>query len=185
MEEIWKDIPGYESFYQVSTFGRVRSFKRKNPKILKPYLSKYGYLYIELRGSMSNKRKRISVHRLVAITFIDNPLNKEQVNHIDEIKTNNNVFNLEWVTPKENMNHGTVIERMINTRMSSNRWRSSRCNSIIGINLKTKEKIKFYSYTEAERNGFHSGHISDCVNGKSKSHKGYEWFKQSEDMEDK
>ena len=58
MEEIWKDIPGYESFYQVSTFGRVRSFKRKNPKILKPYLSKYGYLYIGLRGSMSNKRKK-------------------------------------------------------------------------------------------------------------------------------
>ena len=110
MKEIWKDVKGYEGMYCVSNFGRVKSFKRKKAMILKPFYNMDGYLNVELRDSKS--RKTISVHRLVAIAFVPNPLNKPQVNHIDEVKTNNNISNLEWVTQKENMNHGTRIERV-------------------------------------------------------------------------
>ncbi|MDT0703930.1 NUMOD4 domain-containing protein [Mammaliicoccus sciuri] len=178
MEEIWKDIPGYENFYQVSTFGRVRSFKRKKPKILKPALNRCGYLYVALSDSIS--RKKITIHRLVALTFIDNPLNKQQVNHIDEIKTNNNISNLEWVTPKENMNYGTRTERMIKSRETSPKWLKEQTIPVVAINIKTGERSYYKSMMEAERNGFHSGHISDCVRGIKRSHKGYKWFKQSE-----
>lgn len=110
MEEIWKDIEGYEGIYQVSNLGRVKNIKRNI--FMKDSLSRKGYKMIDLRNA-PNPRKRYSVHRLVAEAFIPNPDNKPQVNHIDEDKTNNNVYNLEWVTAKENSNHGTKIQRSI------------------------------------------------------------------------
>lgn len=106
--EIWKDIEGYEGKYQISTFGRVKSMERKSrnrcgsyvrkEKILKPINHRQGYLKVNI-----NRNKRDFIHRLVAKTFIPNPLNKEQVNHIDDNKSNNFINNLEWVTNGENV----------------------------------------------------------------------------------
>ena len=165
MKEIWKDVKGYEGMYCVSNFGRVKSFKRKKAMILKPFYNMDGYLNVELRDSKS--RKTISVHRLVAIAFVPNPLNKPQVNHIDEVKTNNNISNLEWVTQKENMNHGTRIER-VTKKLSI---------PVTGINLKTKEIVQFPSVKEAGRNGFTAPNILGVLKGNAKYHKGYEWYK--------
>ena len=108
-KEIWKDIEGYEGKYQVSNLGRVRSLlnirgnKREIPKILKGYLDRYGYLLVRLYKN--SKPKPLLVHRLVAKDFIPNPKNKSQVNHINGIKTDNRVRNLEWDTAKENTRH--------------------------------------------------------------------------------
>lgn len=106
MEEIWKDIKEYEGIYQVSNLGRVKSLKHsKEGKLLKGRVTGKGYLSVALfRNSV---RKSNSIHRLVAEAFIPNPENKPEVNHIDENKLNNDVSNLEWVTSKENSNHGT------------------------------------------------------------------------------
>lgn len=94
-------VNGYESLYSISDDGRI--FGKKSGKELVPYLSKQGYLRVKLYKD--SKPKMFMVHRLVADAFIPNPEKKSQVNHIDGIKTNNNVKNLEWVTQRENQIH--------------------------------------------------------------------------------
>ncbi|MBR4153365.1 MAG: HNH endonuclease [Selenomonadaceae bacterium] len=100
--EEWRPIVGYEQLYQVSNFGRVKSFCGRTPKILKPALGG-GYLCVNL--CIEGKTKMFLVHVLVAQAFISNPGNKPQVNHKDGWKINNCVGNLEWTTGSENMQH--------------------------------------------------------------------------------
>lgn len=104
MNEIWKDIIGYEWLYQVSSIGNVKSLnynKTRKIVVLKNCL-RLGYPVITL---CNNWHITHTIHRLVAIAFIPNPENKPQVNHIDWNKLNNNLENLEWVTCKENLQH--------------------------------------------------------------------------------
>ena len=128
MEEIWKDIVGYEGLYQVSNFGRVKSLaKYKNgnggskfwrkERILKPANTGRGYLMVVL--IKEKKRTTYILHRLVAQAFIPNPNNLPQINHKDENKTNNVVSNLEWCDNKYNSNYGTRNVRIIQTRKAS------------------------------------------------------------------
>ena len=105
-DEVWKDIPDYEGLYQVSNLGRVKSLNKyhhKKEQILKNRITKDGYYETVLckKGKMSFFR----THRLVAIAFIPNLLNKPQINHKDGNKLNNNVKNLEWCTLQENKEH--------------------------------------------------------------------------------
>lgn len=123
MEE-WKDIKGYEGKYQVSNLGRVKSLKRlatNNHWIKEKILNESGkkktrdgYLMVSLAG------KTFRVNRLVAETFIPNPLNKLSVNHIDGDKTNNRVDNLEWVTLSENMRHAYKNKLKVSKQGSEN-----------------------------------------------------------------
>lgn len=111
MNEIFKDIEGYENYYQVSNLGNVYSCKRRGcvGGILKPAIGNKGYYQVYL--FKNGKGKWEKVHRLVAKTFIPNPDNLPQVNHKDEDKTNNRVDNLEWCTNEYNHNYGTRTER--------------------------------------------------------------------------
>lgn len=110
IEEIWKDIVGYEGIYKVSNLGRVKSYSRyPHGKLLSGVKSKNGYYKVIL---CKNKQKiTISIHRLVATTFLPNPNNLPQVNHKDEDKSNNSLDNLEWCSASYNHNYGTGIER--------------------------------------------------------------------------
>ena len=164
-KEIWKDIDDYEGFYQVSNLGRVRSldnwiwngtgFFLKPGKVLIPRKTKTGYLRVQLKG------KDFYIHRLVATTFIDNPLNFPQVNHKDENKKNNNFSNLEWCTKKYNMNYGKLK------------------------NFHKKEiakyengyfKCKYNSLKEAaEINNLSKSSISRCCKGLQKTYAGFTW----------
>lgn len=123
MEEIWKDIEGYEGLYQVSNLGRVRSLDMVLPcnskgvmstrvrhgVIRRQHIGHTGYHYVLLLHG--KRRKNFRVHRLVAAAFVPNPLNLPEVNHKDEDKNNNRADNLEWCTSKYNHNYGSTIER--------------------------------------------------------------------------
>ena len=122
MKEIWKDIKGYEGYYQVSNLGRVRSLKRVvgagknanhstqtlNGRILK---SAYTKKYVTTILSKDGKTKCFSVHKLVAEAFIPNPDNLPCVNHKDENKHNNKVDNLEWCTYKYNNEYNGRVDK--------------------------------------------------------------------------
>jgi len=109
--EIWKDIPKFEGLYQVSNFGRVKSFithrngwpARKSNKILKPNSDRYGYQRVILIGKDGNRHQWL-IHRLVMLAFVGWEDNM-QVNHINGVKNDNRLENLEWVTQSENMKH--------------------------------------------------------------------------------
>lgn len=95
----WRPIKGYEEEYAISEDGRVWSFRRKI--VLRPEEVYNGYLRVAL--CVDKEIKHFRIHRLVADAFIPNPENKTQVNHIDGNRKNNRVYNLEWATPKENI----------------------------------------------------------------------------------
>lgn len=110
MRELWRDVVGYEGFYQVSNLGSVRSLdrvvnnRRVKGRVLKPFQDKDGYKKVNLVMG-GKKRRQFMIHRLVSKMFIPNPENKPEVNHKDGNKQNNNIDNLEWVTKRENARH--------------------------------------------------------------------------------
>ena len=167
--EIWKDIAGYEGLYQVSDKGRVRSLKYGKERILKPRNIGQGYLQVIL--CKNREMKQYYVHRLTAQTFIHNPNNLPQVNHKDEVKTNNSVENLEWCDRKYNNNYGTR-----NQRIAEKNTNGKRSKPVIQF-TKSGEFIKEYkSLMDVQRNlGYSQGNISGCCNGKRKSANGFFW----------
>ena len=108
-KEIWKDIPGYEDQYQASNLGRIRSFKRNKVRILKPGRDGNGYCIVKL--CLNKVVKSARVHRLVWEAFNGSIPEGMQINHLNEIKTDNRLENLSLCTAKENINFGTCIAR--------------------------------------------------------------------------
>lgn len=99
--EIWKSIPNYEGLYEISNFGRVKSLKKNLIMNCSIRNTRYNSTYLYKLGNS----KQFLIHRLVAISFIDNPNNLPEVNHINGNKNDNNVNNLEWVTRSTNIKH--------------------------------------------------------------------------------
>lgn len=162
MEEIWKDIKGYEGKYQVSNFGRVRSLDRlkwngrtycnQKGKIMSQsirYDKKrqcYMYPYVSFHNKSGTPTKKMLVHRLVAEAFIPNPDNLQFVNHKDENKLNNNVTNLEWCTCEYNNAYGTARERSASTRI-----RKGITKAVCKYTLDGKRVCIYNSVTEAAK----------------------------------
>ena len=162
MQEVWKDIAGYEGYYQVSNLGKVRNIKFNRE--LKACFDSYGYLLVVL--SKCGKHRTRTVHRLVAETFIPNEDNLPTVNHKDEDKTNNFVKNLEWCDNKYNCNYGTR-----NKKISK---RVSKC--VIQLSSLGKKIKQWNSITEASKHtGCNISSISNCCKGKQKTSGGYRW----------
>lgn len=125
MTETWKDIEGFEGLYKISDEGHVYSVRCK--KLLKLIPNQDGYFEVCLANNGKNVYRRVC--RLVAIAFIPNPNNLPQVNHIDENKQNDKVYNLEWCSSKYNVNHGTAIKRSRQSYKSKSHknWRKVIC----------------------------------------------------------
>lgn len=186
--EIWKDVVGYEQYYQVSNLGRIRSKDRevrnnkgkciKAARILKPQQNNNGYLYFQIK--LSGRMVKLYIHRMVASAFIPNTNNKPQVNHIDNNPQNNCVNNLEWVTPKENVHHAMKQGRFDKSfSMTLEKFAESRMlkqRPVIGINVKTGEIVEFETVNEAGRHfNNRAGDICKCCQGERQTAQGYKW----------
>lgn len=166
MTEIWKTIKDYPN-YQVSNLGRVKSLnylRTGKEKIMKNYKDRGGYLKVDLHKE--GKIKKYYIHRLVASAFIPNPNNLPQVNHRNEIKTDNRVENIEWCTAQYNTNYGTRIERMA----------KAKSIPILQFNKDGKLVRKWDSVIQIEKEmGFDSSSIIKCCKGKLKTCGSFIW----------
>lgn len=142
--EMWKEVEGYRGRYEVSNLGRVRS-NCGTRKVLKVKCTGTS-IYPKVCLSVNRRARTVSVHRLVAIAFIPNPDNLPQVNHIDGIKDNNLVENLEWVTAQENMQHAAKSL----TRNSAKSPRKKGTYLVKSTHLKTGKTCIFKSFKEAK-----------------------------------
>ena len=168
--EIWKDIEGYKGLYQVSNKGRVKRLLGTSERILRPVIKSSGYLKVVL--CKNGRVKQFQLHRLVANAFIPNLDNKPQVNHLDENKLNNCVYNLEWATAKENINHGTRNERA----------GYSRSKPILQYSKSGDFIREWKGASEVERVlGINNSHINACCKGKRKSAGGFVWKYKEKD----
>lgn len=129
-----------------------------------------------MKISKNSNVRTFKVHRLVAEAFIPNKHNLPQVNHKDECKTNNNVNNLEWCTPKYNVNYGTALiraQKNINYKIIAEKNKNKNGKRLYQYSTDGK-LIKVYpAIREAVRNGFDKGAINRCIRGKVHTHKGF------------
>ena len=162
IKEEWKDIPGYDGYYEISNTGRIRICN--SGKILKQSDHTSGYKSVRLWNGSNYKNHY--VHRLVAEAFIPNPDNKPTVNHKDENRKNNSANNLEWMTYLENNEYGNRKKKFILSRSKPVRAYDKYGNVV----------FEFEGTRSAERMlGINHTNIGRCANGKSKTAGGYIW----------
>lgn len=161
--EVWKDVVGYEGLYIVSSMGRVKSLDRKSAKgsnikgrILKPVKGKDGYLRLIL--CKENKHSTFLVHRLIAISFISNPDNKDYIDHINTIRDDNRVENLRWATKKENNNNPLTKNKMSESQK--------------GKSIPEETRKKMSESSKGEKNGFYGKHHTEETKKKIKENNG-------------
>ena len=172
---IWKNVNGYDGLYLVSNTGLVKTIERNyvtgkngrikinSPECLMKQYEADGYSFVRLCKDGKTSLKR--VHRLVANAFIENTNNLQFINHINGIRHDNRLNNLEWCSQKENVIHAYAT--------GLNKGRNGRSVAMIDANNVTvKEYIKI---SDAVLDGFRHDCIVTCCRGKHKEHKGYKW----------
>ena len=188
MIEVWKDIIGYEGLYQVSNHGRVKSLYRefwsgkgyhilnKYPeKIMKTLINRGGYEYVVLcKDSIA---KKIKVHRLVAQSFIPNPDNKPQVDHINTIRYDNHVENLRWATKSENGLNPITRKRRSTSKMGDKNPIKKIMKKVLQIDINTNEIIKTWdsAVDAAKAIGVDHSNIYRAIYGQLNTCRGYKW----------
>ena len=189
-KEIWKDVVGYDGYYEVSNLGNVRSVDHeimssngklqfRKGKLLNGWVDHKGYYKVHL--SKGSKKEQMFVHRLVALAFLPNPNNYPIINHKDENPLNNRVENLEWCTYSYNINYGTANERQSNSMIGKNINSPSLSKSVIQYTLDDEFVNEYLSSHEASRQtGICRTNISKCCRGGCKSAGGYKWCFKSE-----
>lgn len=177
--EIWKDIEGYEGLYQVSNLGRIKSFPRRGTHvkvehILSTNKNHKGYLVVILTKKC--KRKKFSIHRLVAKAFISNPNNLPQVDHIDDNKENNRVENLQWITNEDNRKKAWLTGAI--TLEKNYKRGKDNCHARIvnQYDLNGNFIKKWYCIKDIQdKLGFDNRNISACCRKKRPTAYGYKW----------
>lgn len=161
-------VPGFENEYLVNMRGMIKSVARNGTLggFIRQATDRYGYKKVVLRKN--DKPHYFTVHRIVALAFISNPEKKKTVNHIDNIRFNNNCKNLSWATIKENLYHSHKQKRQT--------WNNT---PVIAKNLVTGERFLFESQHEASRaTGLNQGTINNVLKGRDgvKKCKGWTFY---------
>ncbi len=189
--EIWKDIKGFEGRYAVSSLGNVKGLPRSitysnggircttKEFILGKIFKKTGYFVVT--PSNGKERKQTHIHRLVAEAFIPNPNNLPQVNHINGIKTDNRVENLEWCTPGQNSVHAYRTGlKLISDKQRAFIGRYSkevRSRKVIQMDMHGNVLNQYPSLIEASKNtGAHQSAIGQCCRGEVKHAKNFKFI---------
>lgn len=169
MVEIWKDIDGYEGLYQVSNLGNVRSLNWKNTGFVRNlYLKPHNKGYLQVELWKNSERRMFTVHRLVALHFVDGFAEGKVVNHKNEDKTDNHSDNLEWVTPSYNYRYSLHKHP---------EYRKIRCNTPIIQCSMQGDFIKEWESPIKIKHvlGYSDWSIKECCRGKRKQAYGYQW----------
>lgn len=186
MKEVWKDIPGYEGLYQVSNYGSVMSLnyaRRGYAKPLTPKRNNSGRLWVEL--TKDGVKKQMLVHRLVGLVFLPNPNGYPQINHKDENPRNNRADNLEWCTPKYNVNY--FLERRdpdwFKCRKATDKYGKRLTLSIYQFS-KSGTLIRRWDNSRqiTVALGWSDWSISECCRGNRKTAYGYIWRYANDDI---
>lgn len=177
--EEWRQIEGHP-FYFVSNKSRVKSIDRQvkcrngyrtaHGQIIQPFISKStGYLQVAL-----NDASRNSVHRIVAMAWVDGYFDGAHVDHVNGIRTDNRIENLNWVTPRENMLRSYKLGRK-GTCLGKYSGEHPTSKAVVSTCLKSGIEKNYESAMDAVREGFDSSSISRCCNGIWQTHKGHKW----------
>lgn len=183
--EIWKDIEGYEGFYQVSNLGRVKSLARifysgRNKSVEQVYPEKpigiqaykSGYLYVVL--CINAVAKKFKVHRLVAVAFVPNPDGKPHIDHINAVRNDNRAVNLRWCTQSENQHNPHTLKSASLAKIGDKNPMKRNMRAVFQFDAKTKELITVH---KSAKNipGFDSSCICRCCNGLLGVYRGCVW----------
>lgn len=189
MEEIWKDIEGFDGIYQVSNLGRVRSLDRyvntairhsevrkTKGRILKQGCNVHGYSVV----SLGKNHKTYTVHRLVAKAFIPNPENKPEIDHINTIRKDNRAENLHWVTRSENNKNILTLEKQRRSKIGNVQSEESnfkRKESATKCKIQCIETNTFYESIKdcGRKTGINPSHIGQVCRGIRKTAGGFHW----------
>lgn len=185
MEEVWKDVVGYEGLYRVSNYGKVMTLGKyvathngtrihqRPSKELSQSMNIHGYMKVMLY--LNGHRKEWAVHRIVALAFIENPENKPCVNHIDNNRANNVVENLEWCTYQENSDWSRIQGRKAMTEECRQKILATRIRKpVIGTDSDGNEYY-FDKVRAVEDMGFDTKSVIDCCKGRKTHFKGFTW----------
>lgn len=190
-DEEWKKVPGFEEEYEISNYGRLKSIKQGFPKIIKGYREKNGYIHVVLTKTKNYKeikRRSTRIHRLVAESFIPNPNNYQEINHIDMVKTNNIISNLEWCDRKYNIKEAIKYKPNIIEHLNIyNKYKKTK--RIIQLDKKDNYMAIYPNAQMAEKiTGICARNILQVANKTPFNHKGmirktaggYKWVFESE-----
>lgn len=175
--DIWVNVVGYEESYLVNRRGDIRVIKTGKQK--KQRIDRYGYPCLLL--SKNAIKKHFCIHRIVALTFIPNPYNLPTINHINGIKTDNRVENLEWTTVQQNIRHAVATGLRPSQKGKSKPGcsqpgtRHPQATPVIQFTMDGKFVRRYEFIQQAKKFGFQPTHIGSCAKGKVRHHRNFKW----------